>query len=233
MKKGFINVVEDEINDISNYLGKNADNISNASGKFKSGFSSMSKVGLFSNGINKIGNQLNAISGCIKDVQQSVIKQNDNLKNTEDLLANQAQDIEIPLDFVKNDTSTSVAIQTGSLSKDDGKSVTEGNNSENIDFKFEETITYNNKLQNIINEYEQKEQEYSDNYTKNLIDLENITSNVDQEEQKYDDSTIIQQKELSNINNGNEQNITDFGLEPSINAAILENILNKEKKVRQ
>ena len=119
MSNGIIDIKQSEMDDIMAHLNKSASNIMNASSKISSSFSSFTRVGLFSDGANKIQRQMSGISSGISNMENAISRQHDRMIDVERSLSSKASDIQIPIDFVTNDNAYEIAMDSGSLSKDD------------------------------------------------------------------------------------------------------------------
>ncbi len=196
MEKGYISVNEQEMNDVSNYLDRNSYKIKDACLSLEDKLQSMTRVGLFATGANKIGKQMTGLSGNIKTLGNNVKKHSDSVVDMENTLSNKASEIQIPKDFVKNDASQEVSYETGSLNKEDGQSINSNNEQTEIDYELNSCLEYNQKLKNIVSEYEQNEPQLKDNYVISLKDLGKLKTDSQLDIDDTLDESIIKTKTL-------------------------------------
>jgi len=222
MSNGIIEIKENDINDISAYLKKSSDKIINSCGTLESSFANITKTGLLKEGSAKIKNQMTAIGEGISSVSNSVIKQYEAMDLVETTLKNKADSIEIPMDFVKNDSSQSIDINSGKLKKDDGKAVNANDNTKTEELKFDSIIEYNENLKYIVKDYEDKNHKIELNGDNTL--LKNIKNErIIEINDKLDDS-IIKTKDVKNIKNDNTADIDSKLAESTITKKVINNI---------
>ena len=197
MSNGIIEIKENDMNEIYSHLKKNSNKIIGASNAIGTSMAKITKTGLLKNGTAKIKNQMNAIGEGIESMGNSVIKQYESMERVETSLKSKAESINIPMDFVKNDTSRNVDINAGKLKKDDGKAVNADDNTKTEELKFDSVIDYNENLKYIVKEYEDKNHEIVLNGDKTLLKNIKNERNIDIDD-KLDDSIIIK-KDTKNI----------------------------------
>lgn len=207
MENNVFIIREEEIGDTTYSLGRAEQSIEDTKRDFPYQFRGMKESGLFANGVDKINKQMENITNTIFNVKEKIKKHSNEVFDMERMYDKRAQEIEIPQDFVKNDSKKVNTIDDIYLSKNDGLSV---NNGENI---------------NIINELE----EYDINEQK----LGSIVSNNGLKEEKYDSSSILERENLGSINNGKdtekvnndeETEVENKNLEAINNSSNLQNI---------
>jgi len=198
MGNGVINIKESEMQSISNHLKKTANDVSLSNSNMGSSFKSFTKVGLLSNGANKISDQMSSISNYINRVGSTVMKQYEEMEHTEKGLKAKADEINIPNDFVTNDTSKDIYMKSGKLEKEDGKKVDANDNTKEEQLEFKECIDYNEKLKNIVKDYEKKNGEIEIKGYKTA--LSNIKNSDELELIEDIEDSIIEKEMLTNIN---------------------------------
>lgn len=154
MAKGVIDVRSSEIEAINSQLRKSAAKMESAATNMKSDFSGIVSTGLLNTSTSLINKQMDTIRQNINRTNLSVSSSYDNLCSTETLLKNKAEEIIVPLDFVKNDSSSSVGTKETSLDKKDGQEINSDNSTDEEELKFEKALDYNEKLKSIIKDYE-------------------------------------------------------------------------------
>lgn len=118
---------EDVMNGASAGLGQCSTNIDNAGKGMGSKFSKLSSTGLFSQGLATITKQLGQLSSSCGNVQKIVTKHSAEMFDADKNMASIAEGIEIPQDFVKNDSTEYNEFRQMIIDKTgDGKSVNEG-----------------------------------------------------------------------------------------------------------
>ena len=222
MSNGIIEIKENDINEISAYLKNSSNKIVNSCSSLDAYLANITKTGLLRKGTAKIKNQMNSIGQGISSVSASVIKQYEAMELVENNLKNKADSIEIPMDFVKNDTSRSVDINSGKLKKEDGKAINANDNTKTEELKFDSIIEYNENLKYIVKDYEEKNHKIELNGDKTLLKKikNNRTININD---KLDDSIIVT-KDMKNIKNDNSININDKLDASVVKKAVMSNI---------
>ena len=211
MSNGIIEIKENDMNEIYSHLKKNSNKIIGASNAIGTSMAKITKTGLLKSGTTKIKNQMNAIGEGIESMGNSVIKQYESMERVETSLKSKAESINIPMDFVKNDTSRNVDINAGKLKKDDGKAVNADDNTKTEELKFDSVIDYNENLKYIVKEYEDKNHEIVLNGDKTL--LKNIKNERKIEiNDKLDDSIIIK-KNIESIEGNLDEMTAKINLE--------------------
>ena len=225
MGNGIIEINEKEINDIANHLKKSSNNVQESTSRMSTSFKSFTKVGLFSKGSNKLSKQMNAISSGISKMGDAVLKQYDNMNQTENALKAKAENIDIPQDFVVNDASRAIDMKSDKLTKEDGKKVDSTDNTKQEELIFDSTISYNEKLKDIVKEYESINGKIiinGINGTKNklgkikngkVISVVNVSG-----------ESVIKKEELENINHELKNMIQDIDLDLDINKINLKSL---------
>ena len=218
-------MIEDEFDDISASLSNSYDNITNTGDGISNNFRGAISSGLVEKSTYKIGRQMSAISKSIGNVQDIIKKHSEEMFLYDNSVANKINEIEIPQDFIINDSSSINYYTQVMVAKLDGKSVNKGNATNKVDEIDESTINRIN-LNNIANDIDTNEQVYDDNTS--ISDAErlyNLSNGNDIQEINYNDDSTVEIEKLENINNGSpvESNYDDSTI---LRNQILNNINN-------
>lgn len=203
-----IRIKENEMHNLERFLNKTSSDIEESSQNLSSSLSSFSNLGLFKTGTKKIADQIGSISKSVSNLGNSVSKQFSLISSNEDALKNKAEAIEIPMDFVTNDSSSMILVETGMLSKNDGEKINSNNSSSQINDEFESSIEFNKNLNEFIKEYETINGEVEVKGQK--IDLSNIKKDSEDKINVVDDETVLVKQILSNISKEINDEIKDL-----------------------
>lgn len=195
-------------------------------------FSNVAKAGLFDLGISTINRQINGITTSIFNVKNIVKKHSGEMFNMDRKMAEIAEDIEIPQDFVSNDSRSENTFNQIILDKIDGKSVNAEQNTTKVEENFNSAVTKEN-LQNISNSQTLKEESYNDQTAINKQNLNNIDNNRTLEEQRLNDATNIAKEALNNINKAQDLSEVKINENSTIKSQILNNINNLKDMTTQ
>lgn len=195
-------------------------------------FSNVAKTGLFDLGISTINRQINGITTSIFNVKNIVKKHSGEMFNMDRKMAEIAEDIEIPQDFVSNDSRSENTFNQIILDKIDGKSVNAEQNTTKVEENFNSAVTKEN-LQNISNSQTLKEESYNDQTAINKQNLNNIDNNRTLEEQRLNDATNIAKEALNNINKAQDLNEVKINENSTIKSQVLNNINNLKDMTTQ
>ena len=204
MSNGVIDIRGNEIEAINSQLRKSSAKIDGAATNMNSNFSGITSTGLLSTSTNLISEQMNVIRENINKTDSGVRKTYDNLCNTETLLKSKAEDISVPLDFTKNDSSSNVNTKSTTLNKEDGQEINSDNNTDEEQLKFEKSLDYNEKLKNIIKDYEDTHGEIEINGSLELLGNvkkdsdtnEKLLDEINGEETTLDDMSGSEEKQI-------------------------------------
>ena len=196
----FISINEQEMNNIVKYLEKSSNNVGILSEGTTAEFSSFRNADLFCDGISKINQQIGKISNSITNVKNIIVRQNQVMEDSENRLFAKAEQIEIPRDFIKNDSSKVVQQNDVKLCKNDGKTISKDDRNILADFNFNDDMKHVN-IYNQNNNSSKEFSKYSDNYFNDKLFLQNINNNNDIYTETYDDSLTIEKEVLKNVNN--------------------------------
>lgn len=196
-----------DVADVINNLGMKNDSDTK---KAETDFNSTVKVGIYASGFNTIDKQLKSVSKTIDNVQRILIQQNDDMINLENKLKNYAEDIFIPTGYDVNDVERIFVAKQISTSKNDGRSVNEGQALYNIDEVAESSIKTMQNLGNIKNDFGVHNDEYDNSTVIQETDISNINNEKEQKEEKIDfDDNEADKKILQNIKKYNVINQID------------------------
>ena len=210
MSNGIIDIKQNEMDEIKAYLNKSATHIMNSSSKIASSFSSFTKVGLFSDGANKIQRQMSGISSGISNMENAISKQNDKMIDIERNLSIKANDIQISLDFVTNDNAYEIAMSKDSLSKNDGKKINAKNENNEKELDLQNSKEFNLNLKEFVKDYEEKNGEIVLNA--NTITLNNIKNDKDSSIDDSEEDSIIKKKIISALHTEISEKIPNIDL---------------------
>lgn len=211
-----------EIDSTIFFLNNSRNNISSCADKTVSLFSSFTNVGLFSEGSKVIQKQMNSISNSVNKMGNSIERFESNIFDKEMALKTKALGIEIPNDFVTNDSSSLVQMDSGMLSKNDGNKINASNENDEKKLEFDSSINFNKSLKNVVKEYEEKNGEILINGKK--VNLGSIESNEDSSIDNSDDKSIIDKKILSSISNEINQRYSELDMALEIEKVYLPGI---------
>ncbi len=185
-------------------------------------FHSIKKTGLFGNGLKTINKQINSLSNSLMGVENAINEHTDYIMNMEMAFAKEADEIEIPHDFVNTDTRQVNTIDDIYLDKRDGRTVNEGTEQKPEEHLDESTVNKEN-LENIVTDETQK-QELDDRTQIERDDLDNINNEKETEEQIYDDKSSVEKENVelmnsqSNFFNGELQNFNGINDKENLGA---------------
>lgn len=224
MAKGVIDVRSSEIEAINSQLRKSAAKMESAATNMKSDFSGIVSTGLLNTSTSLINKQMDTIRQNINRTDLSVSSSYDNLCSTESLLKNKAEEITVPLDFVKNDSSSSIGTKETSLDKKDGQEINSDNSTDEEELKFEKALDYNEKLKSIIKDYEDIHGEIEINGS--LKELGNIKKDSDPDEKTLGE--IDGEKTSLDDMSGSEEKQIDDKVDYTIKHKDMLDNINKE-----
>ena len=227
MEKGYINVDEREINDITNYLNKNQVNLSDLGNTTQNNFRAMTNTKLFGKGISKITKQVSSVSSSIQRINSSIKKKSQEMLTLDETLASRAETIDVPMDFITNNSVRPHIFDGITLNKQDGKQVNDDNsinetklvfNDETINTTINDLTTEPSKFDKIkLNEYKDKKN-----------NLENINNNTQTESinLNYSKDGIVNQN-LAKIKNANNQTVQNIEFNQEKNVDVKLNNINQ------
>ncbi len=172
MGKNFLSMNDQEIDNICSGMNAASSATNNASDLTSQGFTGINHSGLFKGGLGKLNKRIQNLSSSIQNVQNTIRKHSDNMFITEKKYSTEAEGIDIPQDFVKNDARQVNSLSDIYLSKNDGNAV--------------KTDAVSALSDNV-------------DYDVNKQNMENINNNNKQDEMVYDAESKVKNKNLENI----------------------------------
>jgi len=207
MKNNVIMMREEEMEVAVRDMEKCYNGMDTTSSEVPQKFSNLKSAGLFDMGINTISNQLNSLTTSIFNVKNVVNKRSNEMFNMDRKMAKIAEKIEIPQDFVKNNSMQANTFNQVLLEKLDGRTVNEGQELKPID-------------------------EVADSIVKNRV-LGDITSNLTPKEEHIDTTTSINKENMNNINKSQDLNQQNIDEKTKITKTLINNINNMQDLLRQ
>lgn len=192
----------DEMNTAVSGYNQLAARLGEAKSSVGSGFTGMRDAGFFSNGLKEMSKQLGAISKTVGNVGKSISKQTSQMLELDTALAKKASEIEIPQDFVANNSMAMNEYNKSLLEKLDGKSVNEGASTTEKPAEVEDSIMKGKLQLDDITSGALGQQALQDNLEGNKQQLDNINHAGGEEMQNVDDTRTFDKEHLANINNG-------------------------------
>lgn len=199
MSNGIISFDESKMDEASLLLQRNSDEIKDVADNTASSFASIKSTGLFDNGICSLQSKVGGLSDDIGSVKRIITNHSDEMKYARTKLKEQADSIEIPLDFSINDSAQIVSQSNLSLSKKDGKAINPNNNIEVSNLDFKNSLSYNDKLKKIIKEYESTNHEIEISSVDKET-LKNIKKDNAQGEQSIDEFENLENINIEKMN---------------------------------
>ena len=190
MKKNYININDNEIFDITNYLNKTQCNLSDAKDSSTNKFQSLNKSNLFSSGINKINKQMDIVSKAIYRLNRTIRNKTEEIIFIDKKLSEEAEKIKVPNNFFTNNSINSHIFKQINLSKKEGLNIKDDNSLNESNLNFNANILSEN-LKNITNQkMDDNNVNLKDNNIKGTT-LKNINDKIQTNDIKlYDDIEI-------------------------------------------
>lgn len=180
-------------------IGRSQNNQETTANNFNTKMSPIKNTGLIDNAIDTVQDQMDSLSGALLNVKNIVQKHSTQMFEMDRQLSKIASNIEIPQDFVKNDTMKTNSFDQMLIEKMDGQSVNDGSNLRDTKPLDESSVAGVN-LGNIKNGNKNDEQTYDETMTVQKENLNTISKNSNLDEKKLDDSTGISSVAVKNIN---------------------------------
>lgn len=190
MKKNYININDNEIFDITNYLNKTQCNLSDTKDSSTNKFQSLNKSNLFSSGINKINKQMDIVSKAIYRLNRTIRNKTEEIIFIDKKLSEEAEKIKVPNNFFTNNSINSHIFKQINLSKKEGLNIKDDNSLNESNLNFNANILSEN-LKNITNQkMDDNNVNLKDNNIKGTT-LKNINDKIQTNDIKlYDDIEI-------------------------------------------
>ena len=221
MADGFLRMQEEEFDMFTGGLQKNSDNFTSTNDNYKKTFKSLVDTGLAGSSVGKIGNQMSAITNSINNVNNIIKKHSTQMFNFDKSVANEANDISIPNDFLSNDSASVNYYTQTLLEKMDGRSVNEGHETKKTN-EIDESIVSAESLFDMRGIASKEEKYDSSSSIVGQSVLGNISGNVTQE-QNYDAHSNVVKEALSDIRGESAQQST-YDSSSMVGRTILGNI---------
>lgn len=249
MGKNILNMNEDDMQATAQQFQNCFNSTTSAKDSMNGKFTGMQTVGFDASIISK---QLSSLANSMLNVKTTLSKHSSEMFDMDRQMAQKAEGIEIPQDFVVNDQTATNDFKQILLEKMDGKSVNEGNNTSVVDATIDSSVrkenlgNINNNNQtkeeqlasingakenfgNINNNNQTKEEHIADINSIGKIAIENIDNRNSLQNQEINDSSSIAFNTLGNINNSNDINRQDIADINNISKKAISNInSNKE-----
>ena len=223
MSNGILEIRENEINEIHSAINKSVSNMETFTNKISPSFKNATDAGLLNKTTDKIKNQMNIIHSQTDRMNKTLSNAYENMSLLENELTNKAEEIIAPKDFDTNDSSHSISYNIGKLNKDDGQAIKKDSDTNTENLKFNNVLEYNNKLKNIVKEYESINGEIE--IQGNITDLVNIKKQEVKIDGKIDENSF-EKAMLTNISkeiNDKHPEINDSFEIKSMNLKALKN----------
>ena len=180
---------EDEIDGITSSLSNSYKNVSSTGEAINPNFSGAVNAGLLGNSIGIVSNQMSSISNTISNAQSLIDEYKNQLLTYDSNMALKIDDIEMPKDFMANNSSKVNMFTQSLLSKMDGKSVNAGSTISDDYDEFESTIV-----------------------DMKLSDISSAAINT----QELDSSSVIEKDDIGNINKASSAEVESYDDNSSI-----------------
>ena len=130
--KDEIVVYEDELTDVSSLLSNSGKEVSSTCENINPSFSGAVSVGLLGNSVGTISDQMGSIYKSIDNVKTAIDEFTVLFMTYDKDMATKINDIDIPNDYLANDSSTVNTYSEVALQKYDGESVNDGNDASGL-----------------------------------------------------------------------------------------------------
>ncbi len=224
MFEGIFEINSYEIDDLLEQTGKTSSDISNTNDEAKSTLEPYKQSEVFGEGAKTINEQLDQVFDELLDFRNSFQKGTSAVFETEMKILEEARNLQIPTGFSLNGTSIKEQAKDVTLSKNDGRSVNDGESTTNEEKMDDYTETEHNELRNDYNENGLEINEKIDISGK-MTDLNSINNNSNLEEQELiQGNNKYNQKMISNINVGTSGQIVENDFNANTNNVELRQI---------
>ena len=197
MANDVLRMKEEEFEEFTSGLQKSSTRFSSTEGQYKKDFQNLVNTGLTGDSVGKIGNQMVAITNSISNVKNIIQKHSSQMFSFDRSVAKKIEDIDIPQDFVANDSSSVNYYTQTLLGKIDGQSVNEGQESHMFK-EIDDSVVNAEKLTDIRGT-DSKEEKYD---ARSSIGGQSILGNISGDttkEQHYDSSSSVSKATMENI----------------------------------
>jgi len=198
--EGIFEINSYEIDDLLEHTGKTSSDILNTNDEAKSTLEPYKQSEVFGEGAKTINEQLDQVFDELLDFRNNFQKGTSAVFETEMKILEEARNLQIPTGFSLNGTSIKEQAKEVTLSKNDGRSVNDGESTTNEEKMDDYAETEHNELRNDYNENGLEEQELTQG------------------------NNIYNQKMLSNINVGTSGQIVENDFNANTNNVELRQI---------
>lgn len=243
MEKGYINIDETEINNITTHLGKNQNHLNTLNQSTNGGFRNLKNSNLFGNGITRINKQIGTISDTVSMINNIVKTKTHEMFELDNRLSQEAEQIEVPTEFITNNSVRNHIFDGITLTKNDGKNINHDNSLKPDEINFDSSIS-KTAIDSIVNNNSDLSDIELRNYKTKNINISNINNNksLNSSNVQYSEDGFVNAN-ISNINKQNElleskfeeqKIITNQETLKQINSNIEQNVveLNAESKIK-
>ena len=193
MLEGIFEINSYEIDDLLSNINTTSNEVEVANDEAKEDFEAYKKSEVFGKGAQIINDQVDAIFDSLESLGNVMYKGTSTIFETEMKILQEARDLEIPMGYEVNNTVTDKNAGGISLTKNDGRSVNEGENPSEITPEMEEEVE-KEELEN-IEKAETERQEMDENEIRvNEVSLGNIENGETRREEYRDEYTENEQQ---------------------------------------
>ena len=195
-KHNYLCMRQEEIQGLVTGIGRTSGSVSAAGTGMKGKFAPATSSGLMTKQVGTVSKQMHAISSSMSNIQSIVNKHSNQMFEFDSTMAKKANDIEIPTDFLANNSIEVNQYNRFLLGKIDGRSVNEGEKAQEFNEIDEYKISAEN-LTNISGNVTELQ-----NYDSSSVIGRSILGKIDGDVtqlQNYDDSSQVQKDRIVNI----------------------------------
>ncbi len=195
-KNNYLCMRQEEIQGIVSGIGRTSGNVNSVGSGIKGKFAPATNVGLMNNQVKTISKQMGAISNSMSSIQNIVSKHGGQMFDFDKSMAKKVDDIEIPTDFLANNSIEVNQYNRFLLGKIDGRTVNEGESSK----EFEEIQEYDVSGENLTNISGNVTE--LQNYDSSSVIGRSVLGKIDGDVTKlqhYDDGSSVQKSNMVNI----------------------------------
>ena len=196
---------EEEMQTAASGFERCATDLGNIGASMPSKFSGAINSGMMGNTVGAISKEMNLISASLANMKTIVNRHSNQMFSYDREMAKMASEIEIPTDFLENNSMEVNTYNRTLLGKIDGKSVNEGQAATVFNEIADSDVT--SKGLTDISGDQTKEQKYDETSVVNRSVLANLVKDETQES-KYDDGSSVQGQSMSNISGDQTQEQT-------------------------
>lgn len=220
---------EEEFQAAAAGFGRSASSIASAGQGVPGKFSGATNSGLMGTSVSTVARQMGALSSSIGNIQGIINKHSNQMFGYDRTMAKMANDIEIPQDFLANNSMEVNTYNRTLLGKIDGKSVNEGETA--TEFKEIDDSTVVRESLSDIRGTDSVEEKYDASSIIGKSVLGNISGNQT-EAQNYDDKVSVQRANMENIS-GDQTKAQDYDDKVSVQKANMQNISGNQTQQQQ